>query len=223
MKDILAASERKFREYTNPYLSKYRRNKLNNTNFSIISNNCWAGSVYRYYGLPYQSPTVGLYFFAKDYVRFVYHLRYYLQQKLEFISIEESCHADSLVRRGEEDKILARLSDIEIVFLHYSSVTEAEDKWYRRSSRINWDNIFIKFSQMNECSQQELYDFDALHFKNKICLTAIRNPHIECGVYFPGWEKDNQIYNDTDKFNHGFNLTNWLNSVPMTYFDEGSN
>ena len=45
----------------NRFLADNRRSKLNNTDFSIISNNCWGGSVYRHYGIPYLSPTVGLY------------------------------------------------------------------------------------------------------------------------------------------------------------------
>ena len=40
---------------------------LQNTNFSIISNNCWGGYVYQEQNLPYQSPFVGLFLYAKDY------------------------------------------------------------------------------------------------------------------------------------------------------------
>lgn len=32
------------REKLNPYFAKYRRNKLKNKNFTIISNNCWGGT-----------------------------------------------------------------------------------------------------------------------------------------------------------------------------------
>ena len=58
----------------NIFLSTKRRNKLNNTDFSIISNNCWGGSVYRRYGLQYKSPTIGLYFFAEEYIKFLMNL-----------------------------------------------------------------------------------------------------------------------------------------------------
>ena len=36
--------------------------------FTIISNNCWAGLVYQHFGLPYNTPTAGLFFFAQDYL-----------------------------------------------------------------------------------------------------------------------------------------------------------
>lgn len=35
-----------------------RRKGLENTDFTIISNNCWGGMVYESYNLPKQSPTV---------------------------------------------------------------------------------------------------------------------------------------------------------------------
>ena len=118
-KDYFGIAERKLRERTNPYFSAARRKRLRSTDFSIISNNCWAGFVYRYYGLPYQSPTAGLYFFASDYVKFASDLRHYIASTLEFIDARDSAHAAALERKGEADKVIARLDDIEVVFLHY--------------------------------------------------------------------------------------------------------
>ena len=76
--DYWGVAERKLREYTNPWFASVRRMKLNRADFTIISNNCWAGSVYRYFGLPYLSPTAGLYFFASDYIKFVSNLQHYV-------------------------------------------------------------------------------------------------------------------------------------------------
>lgn len=33
----------KMKEYGKPYVAKYNERKLNNTDFTIISNNCWGG------------------------------------------------------------------------------------------------------------------------------------------------------------------------------------
>ena len=38
--------------------------KLLNKKFTIISNNCWGGWVYREFAVPYQTPTIGLFFLA---------------------------------------------------------------------------------------------------------------------------------------------------------------
>lgn len=178
-KDYFGIAERKLRERTDPYFCATRRKSLRNTDFSIISNNCWAGSVYRYYGLTYQSPTPGLYFFDSDYVKFASDLRHYIASTLEFIDTRDSAHAAVLERKGEADKVVARLDDIEMVFLHYPTAEEARVKWERRCQRINWDNLFIKFSQMDECSAQDIEAFDAIDFPNKICFTARPMPQVK--------------------------------------------
>lgn len=180
---------RKIGDRMNPLLAESRRAKLARTDFTIISNNCWAGSVYRRYGLPYGSPTAGLYFFADDYVRFASRLRRYTSVPLEFIDTRESRHAEQLAAKGELSKIVARLDDIEVVLLRYPTLEEAREKWERRCSRINWDNLFIKFSQMNGCTYEDLAAFDAIPFRNKICFTASPRPELSCAVHFPGFDE----------------------------------
>ena len=82
---------------------KIRNLSLKSDKFTIISNNCWGGLVYQRYNLPYNTPTVGLYFFADDYIKFVSDLDYYLSLKLNFIDVEKSRHYEVLQRRGELD------------------------------------------------------------------------------------------------------------------------
>ena len=217
-KDYIGVCVRKMRERTNPWFSGSRRNELCRTSFTIISNNCWAGTVYRYFGLPYLSPTVGLYFFASDYVKFASNLRHYINTPLRFISSSESRYAEELVRRGEQNKVIARLDDIEVVFLHYSTPQEAKEKWERRCARINWNNLFIKFSEMNECEEADIKAFDSIDFPNKICLMSHPRPEIKCGIYFPGVISGiGQIVNDTDRFQRGFSVTEWLNNSAAIY------
>lgn len=84
-RDYVGIVQGKMRERTNPLFAKGRCERLDRCDFSIISNNCWAGPVYRYFGLPNKSPTEGLYFFASYYVRFSANLRHYLSSHLEFI------------------------------------------------------------------------------------------------------------------------------------------
>lgn len=208
---------RKIGDKTNPLLAKGRREKLVRTDFSIFSNNCWAGSVYRRYGLPYSSPTAGLYFFASDYVKFASRLRYYTSVPLEFIDARESQYADQLREKGELGKPVARLDDIEVVFLHYPSPEEAAEKWARRCKRINWDNVFIKFSQMNCCTEGDLRAFDAIPFRNKLCFTASLGPELACAVHFPGYNERGGVLNDTDYYSRYIDLEEWLNGEPERY------
>lgn len=216
-RDYVGIIQRKIREQTNPLFVKTRRQRLNRCDFSIISNNCWGGSVYRYFGLPYQSPTAGLYFFASDYVRFSANLRHYLALPLEFIDARESSHYDVLKKRGEVNKPIALIDDVEIVFLHYPTAKDAAEKWCRRVDRINWDNLFIKFSQMNSCTDKDLHTFDEIDFPNKLCFTAKPRSDLQCAVFHPASVDDGQILNDTDRFSQGLDLYSWLNREPASY------
>lgn len=216
-KDYVGIAERFIREKTNRFFGQSRLEKLKRSDFSIISNNCWAGSVYRYFGLPYQSPTAGLYLFAEDYVKFAADLKRYLSLPVHFIHVEESRHYEVLKLRGEQKKPIARLDDIEIVFLHYATREEAEAKWRRRADRVNWKNLFIKFSQMNECSYEDVRRFDAIEHPNKLCFTAKPHPEVECAVYHPSSVVNGQITNDTDRFDQNFDLYAWLNRDAVPY------
>lgn len=147
-----------------------------NTNFSIISNNCWGGLVYQYFGLPYTSPTIGLFFMDDDYIRFLERLDYYLAQPLRFISIGESRYKQKLLSEStaKVNYPIALLDDIEVHFLHYKSEKEAEEKWNRRIKRLNRDRLLIKMSQRSLDSKEMLDRFEALPFKNKVCFTEYK-------------------------------------------------
>ena len=71
-------------------LANYRKKQLKYTDFTIISNNCWGGMIYESYNLPKESPTVGMFFMAKDYIEFLSDLRGYVNGKLTFIKPEKS-------------------------------------------------------------------------------------------------------------------------------------
>lgn len=213
----LSRISRKVGDKLNPLLAEKRREGLARTTFSVISNNCWAGSVYRRYGLPYASPTIGLYFFADDYVRFVSRLHHYTSVPLEFIDVRESRHAGRLAEKGELGKPMGVLDDIEVVFLHYSNADEAREKWQRRCERINWDDLFIKFSQMNDCIDEHLRIFDSIPHRNKLCFTASPRPELGCSVHFPGYSEREGVLNDTDYYARYIDLDRWLSSEPERY------
>ena len=80
----------KFREKCNCIFAPIRRSRLKDIEFSIISNNCWAGHVYRYYGIQYNTPTIGLYIWAKDYMVLLHNLKAFFSSDLMFISADES-------------------------------------------------------------------------------------------------------------------------------------
>ncbi|HGS1459166.1 TPA: DUF1919 domain-containing protein, partial [Streptococcus pneumoniae] len=60
------------------------RKRLKNTDFSIISDNCWGGRVYEELGLPYRTPFIGLYIFSEDYVKLLKNFKKYMEYELTF-------------------------------------------------------------------------------------------------------------------------------------------
>lgn len=188
------------REKMNPYFAKSRQKRLEHTDFSIISNNCWGGHVYRYYGLPYSSPTIGLYIWADDYLKMLRNLKSYFSSELKFIKPEESKHFDFLVKRGETNVPIALLDDVEIVFLHYISQEEVLEKWKRRVSKVNYKNLVVKFSDQNCCSDKLLQEFDYLKYKKKVVFTRTQRSDIKCSCYYKGYENEDAVSNDTVYF-----------------------
>ncbi|MBR4857553.1 MAG: DUF1919 domain-containing protein [Clostridia bacterium] len=215
----------KFRKQTKEKIEKFfyetRRffvkKSIKNKDFSIISNNCWAGRAYQYLDMPYLSPTAGLYFFAPDYIKFVSDLRRYLDTPLRFISPEESKYYEEIKKRNQIDKPIGILDDVEIVFLHYKTKEEAEEKWNRRKERVNFDNIIIKFSRMDLCSDKEIDDFCNLEFENKFVFNTRKQPLYSSEIYWKGQIINNQILNDTVPFPQNINLTSHLNKPPLKH------
>ena len=118
--------------------------------FTIISNNQWDGTVYENYGLPKQSPTVGMFAMPEVYIRLCLDLRGYLSRPLEFIRPDESRYADALSADGRWGFCLvARLGDVELEMLHLHDKAEARTKWERRAGRVRWDKLIYKFNDQN--------------------------------------------------------------------------
>lgn len=159
--------------------NKYRKKKLIDSNFTIISNNYWGGMIYESYDLPKQSPTVGIFFMASDYIKFLSRLKEYLAAEIKFIDPNnsrwkgiEQISADK--RFGKYPIGVLELEDesIEIFFLHYHNEKEAKEKWERRCQRINWKRMLVKFNDQNGCTEEDVKTFMNLPFKNKLFFTC---------------------------------------------------
>ncbi len=206
MNETLKKIKISFREQLNPLFAPLRRMGID-TSFSIISNNCWGGHVYRYFGLNYSSPTVGMYFFADDYIRFLKDLKYYLSLPLTIIPLEDSKYRDILIRKGQTSVPIGKLGDVEMVFLHYKTPEEVLAKWTRRASRVNLNNLVVKFSEMNLCSDEHLRAFDALPYNKKIVFVTSKRG-LKSEILFKKYEGENEIKDDTTYFRRYVNLKN---------------
>ena len=74
------------------YASKeiLRHLAIRNKQVTIISNNCWGGFMYQSCRIKYNSPFIGLYMYAPEYIALLRNLKYNLSQPLRFIKHEQS-------------------------------------------------------------------------------------------------------------------------------------
>lgn len=209
------------REKLNPIFAGRRRKKLIGTDFTIISNNCWGGHVYRFFGIPYNSPTIGLFFFAEDYIMFLSELKGFLNCDLEFITREESRHRDILKSEEYEGVPIGKLcykgNAIEIIFLHYGSEKEAYEKWTRRVKRVNFNRLLIKNSYQNLCTDEILNQFAMLPYKNKVFFVHKPFNKYDFTVVYRECIGKRLVSNDTNNFKKYVNLYRLINSVYESY------
>jgi len=206
----------KFRKYYINKTAKLRKKNLCSSDFTIISNNCWGGFIYQSYGVSYNSPTIGLYFMAEDYIKFISNLEKNINSKLEFISPKDSKHYDVIKNDKKIGEYpIGKINDIEIIFLHYSSEEEAYDKWNRRCKRINWDKLLIKFNDQNGCTKEHLCFFDRLDIKNKICFTSSKKMKLKSTIFIPSFKKQKSIYASQEPFGKSryVNINKIINSL----------
>lgn len=205
---------------SNKLFAKFRRKKINNINFSIICNNCWGGYVYRYFGLAYLSPTVGLYMYPKDFLHFLSDIKGYLEKPLQFINPEDSKYYEDLKQKNQLEVPIGKIGDVEIIFLHYKTEREACLKWMRRVSRINYDNLIIKFSKMNKATLEDLYIFDQMNFDKMFMFvnTHELKKKFRTAMYYKGQENLSELKSDTVFFNNYIDLYRLINSkkFPIT-------
>lgn len=152
----------------------YRKSKLRNKDFTIISNNCWGGFVYQLFELKYNTPFIGLFLFAPDYIELLNNFNEVINNELIFIKANQSKYKNTLKEYGTYGKYpIGKLNnDIEIHFLHYNTEKEAITKWNERVRRINFDKLLVKFCDRDLCTDELIKEFNNLKFKNKICFTA---------------------------------------------------
>lgn len=213
MNSIFILIKKRKNNLLNKLFAKKRRDKLKKLDFTIISNNCWAGYVYRFFGMEYLTPTIGLYFFSNDYIKFVSNLKYYLSLKLDFLHPEESKYYSILQKKHQLNVPIGKLDDIEIIFLHYKTKEEAKEKWERRVKRVNYSNLIIKYSLMNDWTLKDIDDFENLKYENKFFFChQSKFLKYKDAVYYQGFENENAILNDTDFFDKYIDIYALLNN-----------
>lgn len=162
---------------------------------SVITTNCFAGLIMQDLHLEYCSPTLGLYFMYPDYIEFLQHLEYYLKEaKIEFLDQSRYPLANERREHVKEWYPIGILGGkVEIQFLHYHSEEEAAEKWYRRASRVNMNDLLVIGMDQNLCTPKDIEAFDALPYERKIMFSTHNMPHLKSNVYMPEFADQGQV------------------------------
>lgn len=151
------------------------RRKLAGTQFSVISNNCWGGHVYQYLGREYATPFAGLFLSPDAYLKLLDLFPQIMDSTLRFKPQSDEEWVNRM-RNGYPNPwpigVLGR--DIEIQFMHYSSESEAFEKWERRVARMapEPESWFFKFDDRDDCTIKKMIHYDRLPFRNKVFFTT---------------------------------------------------
>jgi uncharacterized protein (DUF1919 family) len=196
-----------------PCFSWFARRQLLSKDFSIISNNCVAGGIYHKFGLKYNSPTVGTFFFADDYIKFLENLKYYVKLPLKFTDVSK--HPENKTRRMWYP--IGVLGDVEVHFRHYQTEREALEKWNRRVKRVNFNNLFVILVDRGyntEFTAECFERFDALRFEHKV-LFSFRQLASKFAVLVDDFVGTGNMGESSQSRNYEKNidLIKWLNGV----------
>lgn len=193
------------------YRSLIRKTHFTN-DITIISNNCWGGGVYQDLNLPFLSPTVGLFFYAPCYIKFVFNLQHYFSHELTFKKVSKYKEANDFRYEEKLNYPIGQIDDIEIHFQHYSSDQEANEKWTRRVSRVNLDNLFFKMCDRDLCTNELAIKFDQLLHK-KVFFSSKQldkvNSCLRLSAY-EGKESVGDLYNEKWAYIRQFSIIEFL-------------
>jgi uncharacterized protein (DUF1919 family) len=185
------------------------RARHDGSDFSIICNNCWGGAICQGLRRPYLSPFAGLFLMGPCFMHLIEDLRGHLAHPPR--PARESRYES--VRRVYGSLLPYPVGllgdDVEVHFLHYATWDEALDKWMRRTARIRWDRLFVKFGDQNGSSADLVRRFLELPFERKLCLTNRAEFHGRGAVVLGGEGPTSRLQEDMEYRRH-VDVPDWL-------------
>ena len=159
---------------------------------SIIAPNCWGGITYNALGLRFRSPFINMFLNKDEYMRLISNLGHYLSKELIF---DHTAYNSDI---GIEYPVV-KLGDVSLFFNHYKSFSEARECWEKRKQRIDWNNLFVMFFDLESCYVD---DFCNLPFSKKVYFSG---NHIqkECTIPIDYKRDDGKFYDFVNKCGKG--------------------
>ena len=152
---------------------------------------------------------------ADDFVKMLTDFGKYMREPLNFTDEDDEIY-------GNVSYPVAYLGDVKIYFMHYSTEEEAQEAWNRRKARINWDNIYVMFTDKSGCTDEDLINFDRVPFKHKVVFTHTYRPDIKSSFYIRGYEKDGEVGILTEFTNSRFPVKRYIDQFDyVKWFNDG--
>ena len=184
MKNLTMYNVRIFRrinEFLRKGVNKKNRERLKNSDFSLLCNNCNGGIISHDLGLQFRSPTVNLFFYSDHFFRFCEDFEHYIAQPLTLCAHPK--------HKPDLEYPVCNLGDLELHFLHYHSFEEAKEKWDARAARINRENLFVMWTLFGGTNEAMLERFDSLPIANKVAFTERPFPQYKSAFCIRGFEE----------------------------------
>lgn len=188
------------------------------TDFTIVSNNCWGAHVYQRLGVSYATPFVGLFIPPADYLELAQNLDALAGAELSFVRESKSASVNAW-REGAGLTYPIGLLDgrVEIDFQHYRSEDDARATWARRCRRINPDPArrFFKFDDREGATEGHIAAFAALDLAHKVCFTVRR--YDAATILAPAAAGERFVLDGVSLANitrHRFNTLRWISALP---------
>ncbi len=206
--NIITRIKNKLNRYCRRSINSKNRKKLKNRDFSLIASNCNGGFLLHDLGMRFNSPFINLWIGCRDFLDIISDLKGYMSEELTFVKEDGIDYPIGCIRGAR------------IYFKHYQTEEEARQKWNERKARINYDNLFVMFTDRDNCTHEDMQYFDSLPLEHKIIFTNKKYPDIKSAVYISGFDDKPEVGNCFEftqkhlgeKYYDRFDYISWFNS-----------
>jgi len=154
-----------------------------NKHFCFISQNCLGQRFYLMQKQKYNSPTIGLWMYPKDFLSLSSNLEYYLS-----LSLEKS-DSESIARNYP----VGILVELRIFFQHYERYDIARKSFQTRAQRVTLDNVFLIMTDRDVFTDMDFEFFQKIVTNRKLLFTSNLNYMSANSIYLSRYSNEEQV------------------------------
>jgi len=204
----------KLKRRVNRWRFKVSVRRLEKSKFCIVANNCFGSRFYKILNREYNTPFIGVFILPECFVKLVANFEYYIGLDMKFEENSKYDYINKLRRNHDEDYPLGLLGDVEINFLHYKTKEEAIEKWNRRKSRMDWDQLHFIMIANGPCDEDRMVEFIQNEPQNKVCFHKQKYFKASGCVYIPSEIEDmGNLYSQYHRFVGRFDFADWISNL----------